>query len=395
VSGTPRSYFVPGRVEFFGKHTDYAGGRSLVCAIERGITLHATPRTDSQMRIADAGSGEQARFDISPTLPRPAGRWTAYPMTVARRLARDFPRRWHGVDIEFTSNLPRDAGLSSSSVLIVAFYVALADANDLAPFGAPEDLAGYLGAVESGAGFGNLAGDHGVGTTGGSEDHVAILCSRPDELGQYAFCPVRHERQVALPRDCLFVVAVSGVAAPKTGAAREQYNRASRQVGALLDLWRLTTGRQAPSLAEALRSAPSAGDDMRALVAKEPALRDRLEQFLAESEEIVPAAGDCLVRRDLDALGRLADRSQALAERCLGNQVAETIFLARTARELGAAAASAFGAGFGGSVWALVGQEASEDFRQRWAKAYRDAFPGHAEQAVFFLTRAGPGMQRR
>ena len=31
------SIWVPGRIEVLGKHTDYAGGRSLVCALERGF----------------------------------------------------------------------------------------------------------------------------------------------------------------------------------------------------------------------------------------------------------------------------------------------------------------------------------------------------------------------
>jgi galactokinase len=44
-------------------------------------------------------------------------------------------------------------------------------------------------------------------------------------------------------------------------------------------------------------------------------------------------------------LGVLVDRSQAMAESILRNQVPETIHLARSARELGAVAASAFGAG--------------------------------------------------
>ena len=393
MSPGPRSYFVPGRIEFLGKHTDYAGGRSLVCAVERGITLHATPRTDSRVMIRDVGSGEQCEFEISPELSPAPGHWTAYPITVARRLARDFPRPWHGADIEFSSNLPRDAGLSSSSALMVACYSALADVNELA-FGTPEELAGYLGAVESGAAFGNLGGDAGVGTAGGSQDHVAVLHSRPGELSQYAYCPVRHERQVPLPEDLVFVVAVSGVAAPKTGAAREAYNRASRQVGQLLDLWRRTTGRQAVSLADALRTGPGAPAALRSLVENEPALRERLEQFLVESEEIVPAAGDCLIRGDLAGLGPLVDRSQALAERALGNQVPETIFLARSARELGAVAASAFGAGFGGSVWALIPAATAEPFRQRWATAYRNAFPQRVAQSAFFTTRAGPGRQR-
>ncbi len=340
MSAPRRSYRIPGRIEFLGKHTDYAGGRSLVCAAERGITLHAAPRDDATVRVIDGASGERAEFALSPTLAPSAGHWSAYFMTVARRLAQDVPGCRRGADIAFTSDLPRDAGLSSSSALVVGCYAALADVNDLAPR-APEELAGYLGAVETG-----------VGTHGGSEDHVAILCSRPGELGQYAFRPVRHERQVPLPRDQVFVVAVSGVAAPKTGAAREAYNRLAAT------------------------------------------LNDRREQFVAESEEIVPAAGDALLAGDLTTLGTLVDRSQALAERWLGNQIPETIFLARSARELGAVAASAFGAGFGGSVWALVPEARANDFRGRWAETYGKAFAAPAARAEFFLTRAGPGLRR-
>ena len=55
-----------------------------------------------------------------------------------------------------------------------------------------------------------------------------------------------------------------------------------------------------------------------------------------------------------------------MAERLLGNQVPETISLASTARALGAAAASAFGAGFGGSVWALVPEADAHAFASDW-----------------------------
>ena len=37
----PMSFFVPGRIEVLGKHTDYAGGRSLLCAAEQGFCLVA------------------------------------------------------------------------------------------------------------------------------------------------------------------------------------------------------------------------------------------------------------------------------------------------------------------------------------------------------------------
>ena len=32
-------WFVPGRLEVLGKRTDYAGGRSLLAAVDRGVTI--------------------------------------------------------------------------------------------------------------------------------------------------------------------------------------------------------------------------------------------------------------------------------------------------------------------------------------------------------------------
>jgi galactokinase len=112
---------------------------------------------------------------------------------------------------------------------------------------------------------------------------------------------------------------------------------------------------------------------------------------MAESEEIIPAAAEALLHGDLETLGVLVDRSQAGAERGLGNQIAETIHLQRSARRLGAAAASAFGAGFGGSVWALIHLDRETAFRAAWAEDYGVAFPARGAAARFFPTRAGPG----
>ena len=115
---------------------------------------------------------------------------------------------------------------------------------------------------------------------------------------------------------------------------------------------------------------------------------------MIESGEIIPEAGDALAGGDLRAFGRLVDQSQQAAEQLLGNQVPETAFLAAAARRLGAAAASAFGAGFGGSVWALVEADRADGFLAAWADAYRADFPQHAPLASFFLTGAGPAAFR-
>lgn len=407
-------YWVPGRIEVLGKHTDYAGGRSLLCAVERGFSMVAAPRDDSRLRIMDARLMEVAESDIGPELSATPRHWSTYPFTVARRIARDFPTlgRARGADIVFASDLPRAAGVSSSSALVVATFLALADANDLGslPDFADhitdnEQLAGYLGAVENGWSFGHLAGDTGVGTLGGSEDHTAILCARAHELSQYTFRPVHFERAVPVPEGYSFAIGVSGIRAEKSGAARERYNRASRSMSVIVDVWRHATGRSDQTATAVITSSPSALDELRSVIEHADTsetgftprqLLTRLDHFVVESEELIPAASDALARGDLAAFGEVVDRSQARAERLLENQIDETVELARSARELGAVSASAFGAGFGGSVWALVRSDAADDFMRRWERRYRERFPSMTpgDDEAFFVTQAGPAAIR-
>ena len=92
---------------------------------------------------------------------------------------------------------------------------------------------------------------------------------------------------------------------------------------------------------------------------------------------------------DLAAFGDICDRSQLLSDIGLENIVAETRWLPAKARELGAAAASAFGAGFGGSVWALVERAKAPAFLDAWRAAYEAAFPDL--RGEFFLTEACDG----
>lgn len=402
------AFFVPGRIEVLGKHTDYAGGRSMIVATEQGFCTVFRPREDGRIRVTDAVSGESVEFSLDRELTPTAGHWANYPMTVARRIARNFPSARQGVDLAFASDLPAAAGMSSSSVMMVAVFLALADANRLEETAEyrenlvdPTALAGYLGTVENGQSFGPLTGDRGVGTFGGSEDHTAILCAQPGRVSQYAYCPVALERVIPLPSDTTFAIGASGVVAEKTRAAREKYNTASRLAGVVAELWRRHTGRDDRHLAAALASSADASARLRAIVADVPpgeftvaARLARLDHFVTENIEVIPAAGTALERGDLATFGNLVDRSQLAAERLLGNQVPETVYLAAAARRHGATAASAFGAGFGGSVWALVNVADADRFLAAWATAYREQFPQHAQSSAFFATAAGPAAFR-
>jgi galactokinase len=405
MSGGPaRRYVVPGRVELVGKHVDYAGGRSLTCAVDRAITAHARPLDEPLIRVRDTSRRGTVEVPLAAGVVRTPGtaRWSSYVVAVARRFARDFPYARRGVALQIESTLPPSAGLSSSSAFVVATAMALADANRMEDDPVwratlPTDVARaeYFGAMETGAPYGDFPGDEGVGVRGGAQDHVAIVCAREESVGQFSYLPARLERRVPWPSDHSLVVGVSGVTATKTGNARARYNRVSDSTRALVRAWNAATGRADDTLARALASATDAGERLAHLAAQGAEQFDgaylgpRFAQFREEIEVVVPGVGDAMRDRDLDLLGALVDRSMALAERALRNQVAETSFLARTARERGVVAASAFGAGFGGAVWAMVRSADAEAFVDDWRTAYLTTFPHRAERALWLVSRPG------
>ena len=399
--------YVPGRVEFLGKHTDYAGGRSLLMAVDRGFRLLAAARQDGRLRIGDAAFDEPPQeFDYGQTPPHEPGHWVNYPATVARRVAMNFSSEVNlrGADIAFVSDLPGAAGMSSSSALMVSTFLALSAVNaldDSAGYRREIDsrlrLAEYLGCVENGQSFGSLTGEAGVGTFGGSEDHTAMLCCKAGMLSQFSFAPAAHERDIPFPAKVDLVIAASGVHAVKTGVAKDKYNRASLRARKATEAFNQATGANCRHLreivaqvgpegtakvVEAIRRG-AGGDDA------ELDLAGRFEQFFHEDQEIIPAVGDALAAGKLDEIAPLVDASHAGADRGLQNQVPQTNFLQASARKLGAIAASYFGAGFGGSVWAMVEKDSTERFTQAWKRGYTEQFPEQAKAADFFITRPG------
>jgi len=400
--------WVPGRIEVFGKHTDYGGGHSLIAPVPRGFLFVARGCDDRVVTMVDAARGEQFSIDLAsiPAVPMsestPAG-WRRYAATTVHRLDRNFPAAVRGAEIVFASDLPPASGMSSSSALMVGLATALVQLGGIeatrewqASIRGPVDTAGYYACIENGMSFGSLTGDAGVGTHGGSEDHVALTCGRAGHVSAWRFAPIQHVADAAIPPDWMFVIASSGVAARKTGAAKDSYNGLSFLVGALLDLWNESEPPQ-PSLSAALASTATAVDRLDALIsarsASDPAsldLGNRLTHFRNEDARIDDAVR-AFRSADRNSIGALSDASQSDAELLLQNQVAETVALARAARTLGAFGASSFGAGFGGSVWALVGRSEAADFAARWLTEYRVQFPAR-ESATVFLAPPGPSL---
>jgi len=367
-------WFVPGRLEVFGKHTDYAGGRTLVAAVPRGIAVDADPRHDGLVIVEDAMAGLRAELRTDGT--GDAVGWRRYAATVVRRLSRNFPEADLSTHIQISSTLPRSAGISSSSAFVIAIAEALIARGGIEQLAlwqetirTPEDRASYFGCIENGASFGALAGNEGVGTHGGSEDHAAILTSRAGWLQQFSFVPLTCDRRIRMADGWTFVVASTGIRANKIGDAREAYNHASASAARIVSAWRERHPGDPRSLGQLARERAAVGE-----LPLPGDLRVRLDHFLAEDARVVEAA-DAFERGDIAHLGTLAAASQRDAERLLKNQVPETTELVALALESGAAAASGFGAGWGGSVWALVEVNAAAPFLERWLQRYRARHP--------------------
>lgn len=389
--GTPAvAAFVPGRIEVLGKHTDYCGGRSLLCTAERGMCFVAVDREGPAVRFHALDQDEQAIIspDIAPCIV--PGHWSNYPTSVVRRLKNNFPGSRLGADVAMSSDLPKASGLSSSSAMIVGTFLVLARLANVSASESyhrhlpdREALAGYLGTVENGQNYGTLLGDKGVGTFGGSQDHTAILCSMPGRLCLYSFCPVRYRQELWVPDSLKFVIADSGVAAEKTGDARDKYNRVSARVSEMVSLWN-SAGGDASCLNDIIAGTSDSLDRLRQLVERERPktaadLLSRLDQFVIESNELIPKAVEAFAAADWQDLRRIVDQSHALADSNLHNQVPQTNALQRAMIDSGAITASAFGAGFGGSVWGLF-DEAGVD---RWTASKS------ATRLTSFVTRPG------
>ena len=383
--------YVPGRVEFLGKHTDYAGGRSLLLAADRGFRMVAVPRDDGVLRLATGDGTDRQEFPFGRTPDHEPGHWVNYAATVARRVRLNFADEadLRGADMAFVSDLPMAAGMSSSSALMVATFLSISAVNRLERTDAFRreidsrlKLAEYLGCVENGQSFGSLTGEAGVGTFGGSEDHTAMLCCGPDRLSMFSFAPAVFERELPFPAGHRLVVASSGVVAIKTAAAKEQYNRASIRARQATAAYNRAAGADCRHLRDVVEHVGTGGLEKATEAIDRGAseedcgldLPTRFEQFYREDQQIIPEVADALAAGALDRNGPLVDASHAGADVGLNNQVPQTNFLRSSARQLGALAASAFGAGFGGSVWAMVEAGSAEGFIERWSEAYAADF---------------------
>ena len=121
--------FAPGRVNLIGEHTDYNLGLCLPFAVDRGVTVTAELRDGGEI--------------VAPGLPDDDP-YLRGAVAELRAAGVDLP----GCTITVESDLPREAGLSSSAALCISLVLALCAAAGAEP-PAPTELARLCQRIEN------------------------------------------------------------------------------------------------------------------------------------------------------------------------------------------------------------------------------------------------------
>jgi galactokinase len=163
---SPVRVSAPGRICLFGEHQDYLVLPVIAAAINLRITVQATFRDDGLFLIDLPDTEERVLLDAS--VEQEYAHHRDYLRSCVNVLRREGLRWSHGADARIHGTIPINAGVSSSSAMVVAWLRFLLEAADQPRDATPEDIArwGYQAEV---AEFGDPGGmmDHFCAALGG------------------------------------------------------------------------------------------------------------------------------------------------------------------------------------------------------------------------------------
>ena len=129
----------PGRICLFGEHQDFLGLAVVAAAIDRRIRIEGSPRSDRLIRIHMPDIERQDDIDLAKPIEYTRKRdYLRSCVNVLRRTGWDMR---DGFDCTMTSTIPINAGVSSSSAMIVCWLTFLLNAGGWGDRYSPEELA--------------------------------------------------------------------------------------------------------------------------------------------------------------------------------------------------------------------------------------------------------------
>ncbi|MBF6452048.1 galactokinase [Nocardia cyriacigeorgica] len=367
------TWVAPGRVNIIGEHTDYNDGYVLPIALPMTVECAARRRGGDRVLLRSRQRpGERIAVGLGELETERAAlpEWARYPVGVVA----EFARRGHpvgGVELRIDGGVPMGAGLSSSAALCCSVALALRDLFEL-----PVSERGLIELTQA-------AENRYVGVpTGILDQSAAILCTR----GHALFLDVQRftrggpEAHAQIPFDLRasgLELLVVDTGHPHRLAESGYSERRAECAAAAAELG-------APSLREI--------DSLDVLTRlDDPVLLRRARHVVAENARVLDVVALLRAGADPRQIGPILTASHIslrndFAVSAPGLDAAVTAALAA-----GAYGARMVGGGFGGSVIALVDQQAVD----RVTIAVRDGLVGNGLPEPRVFTAAPAAGARR
>ncbi|MCT9819783.1 galactokinase [Microbacterium sp. W1N] len=365
---TAGTWSAPGRVNLIGEHTDYNDGFVFPFAIEYRTSVRLTTRDDARIRVAstfDPDAVEVALADLAALFPARRDEiveWARYPLGAAWALLQASgadPASVPGVDLDFSSDVPVGAGLSSSAAIEGATAAAL---NDVWGLGLDRVALAQVG---------RRAENEAVGAPTGIMDQMASMLGRAD-AGTFLDCRSLEAQVVELgfaPAGLALLVMDTKVThAHSTGGYGER--RAACERGAAI--------MGVPALRDL-----TPADLPRAAELMDDVTFRRVRHVVTEDQRVLDAVAT-LRAEGPRAIGHLLDASHVSMRDDFEISVPELDLAVDTARAAGAVGARMTGGGFGGAAIALVDLGLVPAVTDAVEKAFADA--GYTAPHIFTVT---------
>lgn len=353
----------PGRVNLIGEHTDYNLGLVLPMAIERHIAIAGRPSGGTMIHLHTAAYGETAEIPLANPGRAVVPHWARYPQGVALELARRFPLR--AFEGAIVSDLPMGSGLSSSAALEVASSLSL------------EHVAGHMLAARERALLCRTAEVEFVGVPSGIMDQFASILSREGHA-LFIDCRSQDTHHIPLPPELIIAVCDTG---RRRALASSAYAERRQQCAEAVTMLR---ERQ-----RSIQSLRDISEDALALIEELPdPYRRRVRHVVTENQRVVRVA-QALESGHVGALRDLFLAShQSLRDDYEVSTPELDAMVEAALSSPGCVAARMTGAGFGGSVVALIERKFQQAFLQMAAFEYQRRV---RREGTFFVTRAAVG----
>ncbi len=327
----------PGRVNLIGEHTDYNGGFVLPAAVPYYTAAAFAPRTDGVVRAASP------RFDALYEAPAGAtqaiGGFGDFPLGMARAIGHA-----GGFDVAIASTVPMSAGMSSSAALLLATCTAI---QSLETTGcAPSGMENARAARRAENDF--------VGVPCGLMDQFIVACARE---GTACLLDCLDETWLEVPAElpgARWAVVYSGIRRALSGG---DYGAKVRESQAALAQVADATGMP-PEVLRGLATDAMA-DSCRVAGAGEDAAR-LLHHFVTENAR-VGRMQRALGARDGQDAGRILSEGHWSLSHDFGVSLPQIdAFIQRAEGTSGVLGVRITGAGFGGSLLALLEGDTAE-----------------------------------